>query len=396
MHRHRDNPPMVWHNTERSLKLFWMRKTGTFEIRYIELEFKPVSVYGIFSAVFHRWSTNISYFQISPATWTLLEQLMLLGCRGGAVQSTPPPLPNQRVPGLNGIYPSKLKLAKVIPLHKNNDESDPSNYRPISLLSIFNRIFEKMMYSRLKSYLERYNILDNSQYGFREKRSTEHAILDIFTQIKTNMDKKLYTCGIFIDLQKAFDTVNHSILLQKLSHCAIRGIINDWFTSYLIGRKQITEIGPRNKSSKEILLSGVPQGSVLGPLLFLIYVNDICNSCNQLKFYLFADDTNLLYADKNLKSLESTVNNELSKVYAWLIANKLSLNIKKSNFVIFRPRQKKLPYQVHLKVIDHLSNSYVSLECKSYVKYLGVLVDENLSWKHHIFHINKHVNWCYC
>ena len=191
-----------------------------------------------------------------------------------------------------------------------------------------------MMYYRLKSYLERYNILDNS---------TEHAILDIITQIQTNMDKKLYTCGIFIDLQKAFDTVNHSKLPQKLSHYGIRGIINDWFTSYLIGRKQITEIGPRNKSSKEILLSGVPHGSVLGPLLFHIYVKDICNSCNQLKFYLFADDTNLLYANKNLKSLESTVNNELSEVYAWLIANKLSLNIKKSNFVIFRPRQEKLP-----------------------------------------------------
>ena len=151
--------------------------------------------------------------------------------------------------------------------------------------------------------------------------------MDIINQIQTNVDKKLCTCGIFIDLQKAFDTVNHSILLQKLSQYGIRGIINDWFTSYLVGR---TEIGPRNKSSgKEILLSGVPQGSVLGPLLFLIYVNDICNSCNQLKFHLFVDGTNLLYADKNLKSLESTVNNELSKVYAWLIANKLSLNIKK-------------------------------------------------------------------
>ena len=248
------------------------------------------------------------------------------------------------------------------------------------------------MYYRLKSYLERYNILDNSQYGFHEKKSTEHAILDIITQLQTNMDKKLYTCGIFIDLQKAFNTVNHSILLQKLSHYGIRGIINDWFTSCLIGRKQITEIGPRNKSSKEILLSGVPQGSGLGPLLFLIYVNDICNSCNQLKFYLFADNTNLLYADKNLKPLEFTVNNELSEVYAWLIANKLSLNIKKSNFVIFQPRQKKLPYQVNLKVIDHLSNSYVSLECKNYVKYLGVLIDENLSWKHHISHIASKIS----
>ena len=147
--------------------------------------------------------------------------------------------------------------------------------------------------------------------GFREKRSTEYAILDIINEIDTNMDKKLYSCGVFIDLQKAFDTVNHSI-------------------------------GPKNISKKEVVLSGVPQGSVLGPLLFLIYINDISNSSDKLKFYLFADDTNLLYADKNLKSLESTVNAEIFRVYNWLIANKLSLNIKKSNFVIFRPRQKKL------------------------------------------------------
>ena len=140
-----------------------------------------------------------------------------------------------------------------------------------------------------------------SQYGFREKRSTEHAILEIINQIQTNMDRKLYTCGIFIDLQKAFDTVDHTILLKKLDHYGVRGIVNDWFTSYLTARKQITQIGPLNISKKATVLSGVPQRSVLGPLLFFVYVNDICNSCNQMRFYLFADDTNLLYADKNLK-----------------------------------------------------------------------------------------------
>ena len=291
-----------------------------------------------------------------------------------------------------GIYPSKLKLAKVIPIYKSNDESDPSNYRPISLLSVFNRIFEKMMYNRLKAFLEKFGILHESQYGFREKRSTEHAILEIINQIQTNMDRKLYTCGIFIDLQKAFDTVDHTILLKKLDHYGVRGIVNDWFTSYLTARKQITEIGPLNISKKATVLSGVPQGSVLGPLLFLVYINDICNSCNQMKFYLFADDTNLLYADKNLKSLESTINDELCKLYDWLIANKLSLNIKKSNYVIFRPRQKKVKYEVNLKIFNHHTNSYMSLERKSYVKYLGVLIDENLSWKHHILHIASKIS----
>ena len=223
----------------------------------------------------------------------------------------------------NGVYPSKLKLAKVIPIYKSDDESDPSNFRPISLLSVFNRIFEKMMYYRLKSFLEQHNILHDSQYGFREKRSTEHALLDIINQIETNMGAELYSCGIFIDLRKAFDTVDHQILLSKLHHYGVRGITNRWFSSYLLGGQQTTQIGANNTSKKETILSGVPQGSVLGPLLFLIYINDISNSADQLKFYLFADDTHMLYADRNPKSLETMVNHELSNVYDWLIANKL-------------------------------------------------------------------------
>jgi len=126
---------------------------------------------------------------------------------------------------------------------------------------------------------------------------------------------------------------------------------------------------------------------MLGPLLFLVYINDISNSSDQLKFYLFADDTYLLYADKNLRVLENKVNAELSKIYNWLIANNLSLNIKKSNFVIFRPRQKILNYQVNLKVCDHHTNSYISLERKTFIKDLGMLTNENLSWSHHIAHV---------
>ena len=148
------------------------------------------------------------------------------------------------------------------------------------------------------------------------------------------MDKGMFSCGVFIDLQKAFDTVNHSILLHKLStHYGIRGTVNDWFSSYLSNRIQTTQVGS-HVSRKESTLCGVPQGSVLGPLLFLIYVNDIYMASDKLTFYLFADDTNLLYADKNLKSLETIVNCELFKVVGWLIANKLSLNIKKTNYII--------------------------------------------------------------
>lgn len=136
----------------------------------------------------------------------------------------------------HGIYPTKLKLAKVIPIYKNDDPSDPPNYRPISPLSVFNSIFEKMMYYCLKSFLEKKNIFNDSQYGFRENCSIEHAILDIINQIENNMDNRMYSCGIFIDLKKAFDTVDHLILLQKLGHFGVRGVTNNWFSSYLLGR----------------------------------------------------------------------------------------------------------------------------------------------------------------
>ena len=269
--------------------------------------------------------------------------------------------------------------------------TDPNNYRPISLLSVFNRIIEKLIYRQLKSFLEDCNIFYHSQYGFRERRSTEHALIDIVNQIQSNFDKGIYTCGIFIDLKKAFDTVDHSILLQKLYHDGIRGIVNDWFRSYLSDRIQSTQIGP-NISNKQRMTCGVPQGSVLGPLLFLLYVNDIYRSSDKLAFYLFADDTNLLYANKNLRTLELVVNLELHKVCEWLTANKLTLNVKKSNFIIFHPHQKKIDYQVNLQIFDNDSKTYLPLEQKSYVKYLGVLIDSNLSWKYHIGHITSKIS----
>ena len=188
---------------------------------------------------------------------------------------------------------------------------------------MISRVFEKIIHKRLTSYIEKHDLLN-----FRKGHSTQHAILDIVNDIQSNMNRRLLSCGTFIDLKKAFDTVDHDVLLDKLNHYGFRGIINSWFSSYLKKRTQTTQVD-HFISDKAVVGCAVPQGSVLGPLLFLLYVNDIHRCSNKLRFYLFADDTNILYADKKLKNLETTVNNELQNLSNWLTANKLTLNIKK-------------------------------------------------------------------
>ena len=198
----------------------------------------------------------------------------------------------------SSIYPDTFKIAKVISLKKRNPEL-PSHYRPISLLSIFSKIFEKLMYKRLYSFLEVHNILYSLQFAFQENHSIDHVLVSLTESVKNTLDNKRLGCGIFIDLQRAFDTVNHKILLSKLEHYGIRGCALEWFRSYLSDRKQYVSVN--GKSSSLLTVScGVTQGSVLGPLLFLVYINDLPNASKKLTFYLFADDTNIYYESKDL------------------------------------------------------------------------------------------------
>ena len=198
------------------------------------------------------------------------------------------------------------------------------------------------------------------------------------------MDKIIFSCGVFIDLKKAFDTVDYKILLDKLNYYGLRGIDNQWFSSYLTNRTQTTEINSFI-SDKEVVSCGVPQGSVWGPLLFLpclLYVNDIQYCSRKHNFFLFAD---VLYSHENLKTLELIVNIELNNLFDWLTANKLLLNRKKSNFVIFRLYQKRLNYLLQVNIFDNEENKNITLEHKNCMKYLKLLIDENQSWKNHIY-----------
>ena len=238
-----------------------------------------------------------------------------------------------------GIFPQPLKTAKVIPIFKADSKMLPGNYRPISLLPIIGKLLERIIFKRLSSFIQKYNILFNRQYGFQTGKSTEHAHIDIQNSILNSIEQKEIPCCLFLDFAKAFDTVNHNILLHKLNHYGIRGNALTLIESYLKDREQCVQVNNAT-SDFEFIKHGVPQGSILGPLLFLLYINDIAESSHMLDFYLFADDTTIFISDTDPKKLEQTLNTELSNVSKWLVANKLSLNVGKSNFLLFRQSNK--------------------------------------------------------
>ena len=278
------------------------------------------------------------------------------------------------------VFPDKLKIARVTPIFKKGSNTLVTNYRPISVLPCFSKLLERVMYNRLYKFLLENNILYQKQFGFQNAHSTEHAVLQLVNQITEAFSQGKYTLGIFLDLSKAFDTVNHNILLEKLKAYGIQSENLEWFRSYLSNRKQFI-LYDDFKTEVKIVKCGVPQGSILGPLLFLIFVNDLSNSTKVLDPVLFADDTNLFCSDNNIRTLFETANQELRQNNDWFLVNKPSLNIEKTKYMLFHKciDQENIPLKLPLLQL----NSNI-IERENSLKFLGVILDEYLTWKKHI------------
>ena len=274
---------------------------------------------------------------------------------------------------LHGVFPDELKVAKVIPLYKGGESAYLVNYRLVSVLPVFSKIFEKLMYDRILDFINENNILHKLQFGFRKDHSTSIALMILVDKITKAMHDGEYVLGVFIDFSKAFDTVNHEILLRKLYVYGIRGIAYDWFVSYLTNRYQYVRYNGTD-SGRQRISCGVPQGSILGPLLFLLYINDIAHVSDVLYLILFADDTNAFISGKNVNELIDMMNIELAKLSKWLYANKLSLNVAKTHYLIFRSCGKPKPVFDKSLIIN---GEVVMQDHKT--KFLGVIMDESFT-----------------
>ena len=282
----------------------------------------------------------------------------------------------------NSVFPDLLKVARVKPLHKKGDPTNCSNYRPISILSAISKILEKILAAQINEFFEENQIFTDSQFGFRKCRNTTGAINRLMEDLYINFNSSKITQGIFLDFSKAFDTIDHDILIQKLTFYNFTDNSKDFIKCYLSNRKQFVQINHAN-SSFLTLKKGVPQGSVLGPLLFLIFINDLLKASPSLKYILFADDTNIFSTEPSKMKIE------LSNIEDWCIANKLIINYDKTIQVIFRAPNKRLDFNDF-----SLNLNNIPLQIKPDTKFLGITLDASITFSKHIAELCRKLNLC--
>ena len=276
-----------------------------------------------------------------------------------------------------GPYPENLKLAKVISIFKKNDKLEINNYRPISVLPVISKVFENVMHTQLLEYFTENNLLSSQQYGFRPKRSTELATLELMDRNIHHMNENHCPVNIYLDFSKAFDSLIYDILLSKLKHYSIQENAIQLLSSYLKDRSQYVQFD-NVKSSSHTVICGIPQGSVLGPLLFNIYINNITEASTKFDFIMYADDTTLTSTLENfgkisdVAGLARELNEQMSKIYGWLLSNKLTLNTAKSKFIIFFKHLKVIP-KLNLKIAGN------AIEQVAEFNFLGIDIDQNIT-----------------
>ena len=277
-----------------------------------------------------------------------------------------------------GYFPVELKTGCITPIYKKGDRHNVENYRPVCSLSQFSKIFERIIYNRMTNYITKYKLITDSQYGFQPNKSTESALIDFTDYIYKGLTEKSNIGAIFMDLSKAFDVMSHDILRSKLEHYGFRGTFLSFLMSFLKDRKYFVSANGYQSDTKTSNI-GVPQGSTLGPLLFLLYINDIINCSALLKFILFADDTTIMFKSKCIDYLNYILKIETNKVIKWFSANKLVINLSKTHTMLFS--NKRGNHKLTINILN------TNLDEKEVVTFLGVEIDNKLTWKNHIHHI---------
>ena len=284
-----------------------------------------------------------------------------------------------------GVFPQIYKTAKVVPIYKKKgSRKHIDQYRPVSLINCMSKIIEKIVYKRVSDFLDSNTFFTNRQFGFRKHMSTSHAITLLVDSISKNMNRKNKTLGLFLDLSRAFDLIDHEILLYKLNHYGFRGISNAWFRSYLSNRTQQVEVDSLLSDNVCGIRFGTPQGSILAPLLFLIFINDLPNCLEHSEPLLFADDTNLLITHKNCHDLIRLGNLELANIQTYMNCNKLLINTDKTKAIIFHTPSTQIPNN-----LGNLNLSGEKIDIIKETKFLGLKIHEKLSWKTHMLDIKS-------